>query len=287
MHPDSVEARAYDLRMALEQKRFQTALVVLLERNQQSSMWDRSNVRSLELGYQVAVALGHLIPDHDIGGLRAIDTFCADVLDPSKLSASLALRGAAVALPIPRKNYEQWIRQFKGRLLALRAEISTRLGEDEAGLRYALEARNVCEHCQTVVLADAVAHGRAGKYDEAFRVLESADDYLPPAIATTLRERLSKAKAAHDLASRSSGPQQLQARASELAALELWGRAYDVLAPHKDEIQRAPGVAIGFAELAFRAGETAVAREVLSAYVSADESDATLAEWAQMMGWGE
>jgi hypothetical protein len=242
---------------------------------------------ALRLSYQVAATLGHLVPDHDAAGLRSIDAFCADVLDPSKTSASLVLRGATITLSIPREHYERWIEPFKARLLALRADLNTRLGDDEAGLRFAVQARTICENCQTVVVADAIAHGRAGKYDDAFRVLDSAADHLSPSVVEAVRERLSKAKAARDLAGQSSGPQQLQARANELAALELWGRAYDVLAPHKEAIKGAPRFAMGFAELAFRAGETAVAREVLSAYVPSPDIDAQLTEWAEMMGWGE
>jgi hypothetical protein len=287
LHPDSPQALSFEFRSAIEERRFQSALAAILEKNRLTARWDRSNRADLAIGFQVASTLIHLVPDHDTAGLRSIDAFCADVLDPAKTSASLALRGATITLPIPRDRYERWIEKYKGRLLALRADLNSRLGDDEAGLRYAAQARDVCERCQTVVIADAIAHGRAGKYDEAFRALNSAADYVSPNVVEALRERLSKAKAAHDLAGQLSGPQQLQARANELSALELWGRAYDVLAPHKEAIQAAPRFAMGFAELAFRAGETAIAREVVGAYVPSHEVDSQLSEWAAMMGWVE
>jgi hypothetical protein len=101
-----------------------------------------------------------------------------------------------------------------------------------------------------------------------------------------MREQLEKARGAAVAAVAASGPAQLQARASELAALELWGRAYAVLAPHKEQIQQAPKFALGFAELAFRAGDRATARDVLAA-IGRNDIDTQLAEWALEMGWTE
>jgi hypothetical protein len=58
-----------------------------------------------------------------------------------------------------------------------------------------------------------------------------------------------------------------------------------VLAPHEADIAHAPKFAVGFAELAFRAGEPAVARRVLAASTSPAEIDVLIADWSVKMGW--
>jgi hypothetical protein len=77
----------------------------------------------------------------------------------------------------------------------------------------------------------------------------------------------------------------LQARATELSTLEAWGRAYDVLSPYEREIVQAPNFALGFAELAWRAGEFGVAREVLGALMPASDVEGTTLAWSKKMGW--
>ena len=47
----------------------------------------------------------------------------------------------------------------------------------------------------------------------------------------------------------------------------------------------APRMAEGFAELAFRAGEPAIAREVLVGIGQASQVDSLFEEWTETMGW--
>jgi hypothetical protein len=58
-----------------------------------------------------------------------------------------------------------------------------------------------------------------------------------------------------------------------------------VLAPYENEIAHAPKFAVGFAELAFRAGDTNAARRVLGASKSPAEIDVLIAGWSAKMGW--
>jgi phage shock protein A len=138
----------------------------------------------------------------------------------------------------------------------------------------------------SAVLATALANARAGKYDAALAALGEGTATAVQKPITGMRAQIEKAREAAISAVAANGPAKLQARATELTSLELWGRGYDVLAPFKDQIKGAPKFAIGFAELAFRAGETAVAREVLQA-IGATDIDAQLQTWAVDMGWAE
>ena len=137
------------------------------------------------------------------------------------------------------------------------------------------------------VMMTALALARAGDYEQSQAVLAHADEIGSRDLVEVIRSMVEHGHAAHKEAVASSGPGRLRARASELSALELWGRAYDVLAPYKAEIMRAPNFVIGFAELAFRVGEPDVAREVLTGLESKERTDARLAEWARTMGWAE
>jgi hypothetical protein len=71
----------------------------------------------------------------------------------------------------------------------------------------------------------------------------------------------------------------------ELGALDAWGRAYTVLAPFKDRIKIAPGMAYGFAELAFRAGYPEVATEILRGLVPPEKIAPIQRDWTVKMGW--
>jgi hypothetical protein len=136
---------------------------------------------------------------------------------------------------------------------------------------------------KTVLIA-AVVIARAGQYDEAAAVLDSLGSEQAKHTAP-VRVLLERGREARDRALDAQGPAQLQARASELAALDAWGRAYEVLAPHKEQIKRAPKFVQGFAELAVRAGEEAVAREVLVGHLTPAEIDQRIQEWSIKMGW--
>jgi hypothetical protein len=161
---------------------------------------------------------------------------------------------------------------MRPRFLALRADLQSRLGHDDLA---------VARSCASILTTYAVVLARAGRYDDSLAVL----DAMPGDRFAQLRKRI---EAAHELSVKAEsldGPAALQARASELAKLDLWGRAFDLLAPYEAEIAQAPGFATGFAELAFRAGEPATARRAIAATRSPAEVDALFARWTANAGW--
>jgi len=82
-----------------------------------------------------------------------------------------------------------------------------------------------------------------------------------------------------------TGPAQLEARAAVLTAVELWGRAFDVLSPHKGDIKHALKFTDGFAELAVRAGKPEIAREKLAPRIPATEIERLIRDWSSRVGW--
>ena len=127
---------------------------------------------------------------------------------------------------------------------------------------------------------------RAGQYDRGHRFLDEVTRWTSATTVLDTRKLLIDAEGSSKAAALSPDEaERLQLRATELSTLEAWGRAYDVLFPAIDAIRRAPDFALGFAELAWRAGEFRTARDVLSGMMPADSVSATTEQWSRKMGW--
>lgn len=279
LHPESAEARWARVQAAIFDKRYRAALHETLE------MPKHNANRNFNVGIAVTVAdlIARLTPDHERNSLEAIDGFCRDMLERKQPEAVLRVRTLEFRIITTSTQFERELGEQKLALLGLRASLHSRLGDDNGALAIAQAAMDHCPRCASALITAVLALARGGAYDDASALLAGARDHLGAAAA--LASMISKSRVEHDHAQTTSGPDQLRARAAALASLELWGRAYDVLEPYKDEIKRAPKSRLGFAELAYRAGETQVARDVLSSFMQPDELERTLAGWAGAMGW--
>ncbi len=277
LHPTSPTPRQAEIEKARREKRYRDALLGILELT-------RTDVdyQDLNVAYQVAELLAQLTPDHDRTTLQAIDSFASDLLAAEKPEAKLAVPGVEFAIPMQTRVYKRYLPFTRLQLITLRATLRSRLGDDESAVALAKEALGECPRCVNPTTIGALVLARAGYYDDAAELLAGATAYVPQALLDVVAGMIEKARASHDVVERSTGVTQLQARAAELASLELWGRAYDVLAPYKEDIKNAPRFRAGFAELALRAGERDVAREMLAGQ---PDADALLAKWAATMGW--
>jgi hypothetical protein len=282
LHPTSPIAPRNLIQTALREKRNRKALAMTLELT-------RTDVdyQDVAVAYDVAQLMTMLTPDHARGTLQAIDSFAADLLLPKIPEATLQTDVVTFTIPTTTRPYKKYLEFYRIRLITLRAMIRTRLGDDAGALALARDALTECPRCIASVTTGATVFASAGDYDQAAEIIEVGRGYIPEAAMVSVSSTIDKAREAHARAVETTGVAQLQARAGELAALELWGRAYDVLAPYKEEIKNAPKSVRGFAELAFRAGEPAVAREMLAATMPPDAIDRQLNEWAAVMGWTE
>lgn len=283
LHPDSNQALQYAISTAVREARHRDALKLLLRMHETLDRYDRDRARDILFAHQVADVTSRLLPDSRKSELLQIDQFLERLL--AGTSAELNVLEVRLGFGMIPDAYRKELARFEPRFLALRADIASRVGDDAKALALAEQARAQCERCSSTVNTIAITYARAGRYEEAVRALDEATGLVPEKPLALVRDHVMKAMAAHEDARSQQGPAQLQARARELAALELWGRAYEVLAPYKEQIKQAPKFALGFAELAFRAGDTEVAREVLASNVPAEEIDAHMMEWAQTMGW--
>jgi hypothetical protein len=279
LHPDSIQARSAAVDHDVEARRLYPALALL----QPDTKYDASIDEHLRMALRVAELLSLLVPDHAVHDLEAIDQFCAHLV--AKQPARLEMLGVVLELDLARIASDASLVQARPQFVRLRSELQSRLGHDAAAIELARAALAECETCGTLITNDALVLARAGHYDESLAVLDAASQRgNPPAIAAA-RASVESAQQLFEQAQRLQGPAALQAHASELAKLELWGRAFDLLAPYEAEIVQAPRFATGFAELAFRAGEPVIARRVLASGKSDTETDALIAEWTAKMGW--
>ncbi|MFN0253495.1 MAG: hypothetical protein ACKV2T_41890 [Kofleriaceae bacterium] len=289
LHPGSKEARVFLISDSIDAKQYPRALALLQDVHQVMAEQQRDGViidprDTLDLAYQTALIVANMTPDRDAATLRAIDAFAASLLAGEEAHLATSYR----TFTYPKRRSTQTVldkKGFRGRLLVLRASIASRLADDIKAVEHANAALAICDRCQSVAPQAALTFARAGRYVDALELFDRIDGARDKHILRMTRQHIERAFEAHENAAKATGPAQLQQWAHEMAALEMWGRAYAVLAPHKDEIKQAPSFALGFAELAFRAGDTPVAREVLSAQVPAAEVDSTLDEWATAMGW--
>jgi len=279
LHPESAEAHQQRIGRAMAERRYLKALSALLAfRN---AMSDRE-FDIYRFGYQLADVGARLTPDLDRETLLALDRFTADLLDPRARRASLETTLATVELRKSAKDPGD-LTLHQALLWTQRTTLALRLGDPVAAAAHLKRAHGACARCVQVTVAEAVLLAAEGDYDRAFAAL-GQDGREDPRIKAA-RNHLKQARDHRAMADSQEGPAALLARAAEFSELELWGRAYSLLAPHRDELAQIPEVAAGFAELAFRAGNFQVARDVLARTLPPPEIEARFRTWGDRMGW--
>jgi hypothetical protein len=158
--------------------------------------------------------------------------------------------------------------------------------DDRAATELAGAAQASCPGCFDIGRAAAIVFARAGQYDRGQQTLDALARFTGEPVVAATRAILRSAERVSNEADAAEEPAvKLQLRATALSTLEAWGRAFDVLAPARSEIERAPVFAIGFAELAWRAGEFGVARDMLARLMPPDAAERTTRQWSNKMGW--
>jgi hypothetical protein len=280
LHPTSPTAQRNAINHALRERHYRAALARTLELTRNDV-----DYQDVSVALQVAGLVANLTPDHDRATLTAIDQFCQDLLAAKSPAATLTTGAVSFTIPTTTTAFRRYLEIYKTRIIALRAQLQSRLGNNAEAVELAKTALGQCPRCADIVTSGALTIARAGYYDDALELLAESEGHIPVEPLSAMRNMIEKAQAAHEQAAQASGPASIQAHAAELAALELWGRAFDVLAPHEADIMRAPKFARGFAELAVRAGEPIAARRVLAGALSPGEIDQLVAQWSSVMGW--
>lgn len=285
-HPDSLEAWRFVIGNASDDRHYVEALRATIRGQTLAASSYGHTGSEAEFILQGADILSFLVPDLDAKDLRAIDRFYSELLDPSPGAAQLDVPPVHVDVQRRAGAVQSRLQALRPQILISRAVIASRIGDDAAALALAEQARNECPRCTHQVAVIAIVKARAGDYAGAQKVLDELAAMTGEASVKEQREIVIKAQVlAKQAEDAPEGPIKLNLRARELSQLDAWGRGYEVLRPYKEQIKKAPGFALGFAELAYRAGDEATAREVLQANVPAEKIEPTIKEWRRKMGW--
>lgn len=281
LHPDSSAGLDYVISGAVQHH--------LLE--QIADLTDRDKDQAT-FGADVLDLFTATAPDRDPTMLRALDAAAAAMLAHTEPQTKLVAFGVTVVIDMG-PTFARDLVAVEARIHAARAELAARLHDPATARSEAAAEARACGNCahatRTIALAEAraAALGPPTAADAGFaRALAMLGPALDDAQATSeLRARIGESRTAAAATAQTHGAAQLQARASELSALGLWGAAYKVLQPRFGEITMLSHASTGFAKLAFRAGETADAADALASAMPAPEIRGVLEGWAREMGW--
>ncbi len=275
LHPDSEIAQHYALEVAVAENRYRDALGVLAGIQQMSTTYDHATRVDVEAAYLAASIGSRLVPDRDRETLAKLDAFVRTLLERDQPRAVLDTPLISLAIDTRRADLPPAVAMFAPRLLVLRANLASRLGDDAAAIALAARAGELCPRCSTIRGPQLEVLAGAGAYAAADALAASLRGVGDAALLEVALDELDEAKAAHARAVGATGAAAARARAHELSSVGLWGRAYAALAPF-----RAEAPAVELAELAFKAGDEATARALLGG-----DADARMQAWAESMGW--
>ena len=230
-----------------------------------------------------ARALAVITPDAERASLERLARFLDDIA--SGKEASLQTPGLSLRLAADSKAAAR-LRRLSPQVRILQAEILSRMDDDKAALSTAGLAVSECMRCAPVVADAALIAARAGDSELADSYLERAAKLGAP--IGRLRDRIG---AAYQFETYEFFQMPVLAAEAMLVAqrharLGAWGRAHAALAPYHWEIQKGGHqAAIAAAEVAFRAGETGSAEELLRAVGLGAGAPEAFAAWRRQMGW--
>ena len=295
LHPDSSAGIEYVIQVAIQHH--------LLE--QIADLTDRDKDQAA-FGADILDLFTATAPDRDPTTLRDLDAAAAAMLAHTQPQTKLVAFGVTVVIDMG-PSFAHDLVAVEARIHAARAELAARRKDPATAQAEAAAEARACGNCahatRTIALAEAraAALGPPAAADAGFaRALAvlgpEIDTPLPrkPVVTTLsdddkatgeLRARIAEARRAAAAIAQTHGAAQLQARASELSALGLWGAAYKVLQPRFGEITMLSHASTSFAKLAFRAGETADAADALASAMPATEIRGVLEGWAREIGW--
>ena len=164
-----------------------------------------------------------------------------------------------------------------GRLVG---RLELRLGNDPRALDYAQRSVAACHRCPEVTGAAVRVALGSERFDLAERWLRRLEPQLPGPAAHQARDRVRRVEHLSKLRRQAEGNLRLSLEAQRLALLELWGRAWRLLQPHRLAIiSSGLESTVTLAELAFRSGDEAAARRLLQTHLGSAQIDRQMGRW--------
>ncbi|MBL8717805.1 MAG: hypothetical protein JNL79_17620 [Myxococcales bacterium] len=284
LHPESMEAVRFLKGQAMVERRYKDALVAAAALHQTCARWYAHTGYEADALVESIEVLALLAPDGDAPALTAYAAFLGQTLDHTP-TPTLDRPGLRITLA-RRAPVQRRIEALEHRILGLRASILSRLGKDAAAIAVSQVATSHCTRCGSVWRDASLVHARAGDFATATRFLDEAARLEGEPAVKLLRTSLNSAALDAQQAALAEGDMmKALLGARSLARLEAWGRAYALLAPHRALLEKAPGLALTYAELAYRSGDEKGARAMLAVVRPPETIDPTVKDWARKMGW--
>jgi tetratricopeptide (TPR) repeat protein len=229
----------------------------------------------LDVVVEATLLFARLTPDLDARRLTHVDS-AIEALADARSKLVVAELGALHFRVAPGEPHlAPRLAVARPRLLGARALIASRLGRDDRALELSAAAVKTCGGCPPALFDRARVEAGAGRYAEALHTLDRAKSASGE---SDVRDTIARAA---EQASRASSPNiaiSTNARAMALSTLGLYGRAFAVLAPFDAEFRDNPNVALGFAELACRAGAPDRARPLAERHLAAADAARLMSE---------
>lgn len=285
VNPMSTLARLQLAYVDLHEHRYDAAMHKFAEAYTLAHRWFRTTGREVALVIEAVDLISYQTPDARRGRLERIDRFVTAALRERHGKATLTLENPALhaVLDLDSPLVHTRLSEIRPTLLISHADIQSRIGEPAEAARAGLAAHRACRSCATLGARAALVLARSGRYADAYRLLGELEQLGGGAVARTTEARIKKAESWRRR-SAAPGPRGILAHAEELSVLGAYGRAFEVLSPHEDAIRRAPHVALGYAELAWRAGHHDVAQRVLAGHVPRAELQRLTRQWSEHTG---
>lgn len=228
-------------------------------------------------------ALMIITPDLDRARLLALRRFVVD-LRARRDAVLLGPEGQAIFEVPSQSEAARVLQGLPTTFASLEARLASRLGDDPHALALVREIAARCPDCSEQRVLVPVA-ARAEDFALAAALVQNLERTQGVAAAADVAEYLADAERRHRLVASAPPAARTALLAWFYAGVGAWGRAYEVARPALDDPALAPADGVKLAELAFRAGDLAMARRLLERWEAPPVIDARLVAWGLDMGW--
>ena len=146
-NPESLDAIRYHAKLAAERGQPLVALQLTSRGHDVAKRWYSHTGSSAEFVMDAVEQIAELIPDHDRKSMKSVAKFCDTILVRKEKVARLQALGFALDVPVLEGKGAAALRSQEVRVRALRADVASRMGDDEQSMR---ESRLVEAACPGV-----------------------------------------------------------------------------------------------------------------------------------------
>jgi tetratricopeptide (TPR) repeat protein len=283
VNPRSLEALTAQMSLAVSEQRYDDALLWLKRAHQVGVNHFRPTRVDLGLVTTAVELLTNITVDAERRELLGIARFHEQLAGAALGTAELRHPKAQIKIEVTEATRKVLLPD-RIHFVFARGEILARLGDDQQAVTLLRRALQQCADCRTLLPRAALPLAAAGDYAAARELLGRYGRITGE--RSLLQEDLVAAaeKWAHRAATARGSAERTHAKAMELSTLGYFGRAFELMQPHEPQFENVRDVALGYGELAWRAGHYEAARRVLRLHLPPAEVAKMTAHWHEELG---